>query len=174
VCTFEPGNFTGWGGYISTMFKRAQVIVQELCESRGGRPGLSVLTNLLVSVEPCYIEPWFGIGHNLSLICQLTSEDIKHHFTIIIRAQERSRAGRWSWALVVGRFVSLQTCSSSNCCSTDTVFVTLLRTAVETAISEVHKLLRTGGVPTSSKVLFWRWLTVYSVFTGRSSGTKYS
>ena len=27
------------------------VIVQELCESRGGRPGLSVLTSLLVSVE---------------------------------------------------------------------------------------------------------------------------
>ena len=25
------------------------VIVQELCECRGGRPGLSVLTNLLVS-----------------------------------------------------------------------------------------------------------------------------
>ena len=26
-------------------------IVQELCESRGGCPGLSVLTNLLVSVD---------------------------------------------------------------------------------------------------------------------------
>ena len=26
-------------------------IVQELCEGRGGRPGLSVLTNLLVSVD---------------------------------------------------------------------------------------------------------------------------
>ena len=26
-------------------------IVQELCESRSGRPGLSVLTNLLVSVD---------------------------------------------------------------------------------------------------------------------------
>ena len=29
----------------------AGVIVQELCESRGGRPGLSVLTSLLVSVD---------------------------------------------------------------------------------------------------------------------------
>ena len=29
----------------------AVVIVQELCESRGGRPGLSVLTSLLVSVD---------------------------------------------------------------------------------------------------------------------------
>ena len=27
------------------------LIFQELCESRGGRPGLSVLTNLLVSVD---------------------------------------------------------------------------------------------------------------------------
>ena len=55
-------------------------IVQELCESRGGRPGLSVLTSLLVSVDvkKFSIEPCFGIGHNLSLICQLTSEDIKH------------------------------------------------------------------------------------------------
>ena len=51
-------------------------IVQELCESRGGRPELSVLTSLLVSVD--------GIGLSLSLICQLTSEDIKHHFIIII------------------------------------------------------------------------------------------
>ena len=29
----------------------ARFIVQELCESRGGRPGLSVLTNLKVSVD---------------------------------------------------------------------------------------------------------------------------
>ena len=35
-CHFEP--------FIS-------VIVQELCESRGDRPGLSVLTSLLVSVD---------------------------------------------------------------------------------------------------------------------------
>ena len=32
-------------------------------------------------------------------------------------------------------------------CFSDTVFVTLHRTAVETAVSGVHKLLRTGGVP---------------------------
>ena len=28
-----------------------RIIAQELCESRGGRPGLSVLTSLLVSVD---------------------------------------------------------------------------------------------------------------------------
>ena len=35
-----------------------------------------------------------------------------------------------------------------NSCFSDTVFVPLLCTAVETAISEVHKSLHTGGVPT--------------------------
>ena len=39
----------------SKMVKSAAMIysiaVQELCESRGGRPGLSVLTSLLVSVD---------------------------------------------------------------------------------------------------------------------------
>ena len=33
-----------------------------------------------------FIEPCFGIGHNLSLICQMTSEDIKHQLIIIIWA----------------------------------------------------------------------------------------
>ena len=42
-----------------------------------------------------YIEPCFGIGHSLSLICQLTSEDIKHHFIIISRTTcERSESAR--------------------------------------------------------------------------------
>ena len=56
----------------SNLWLSCDFIVQELCESRGGRPGLSVLTSLLVS----------GIGHNLSLICQLTSEDINQHFML--------------------------------------------------------------------------------------------
>ena len=30
-----------------------------------------------------FTEPCFGIGHNLSLICQMTSEDIKHQLLII-------------------------------------------------------------------------------------------
>ena len=65
-------------------------IVQELCESRGGRPELSVLTSLLVSVDvKSYIEPCFGIGHSLFLLCQLTSEDIKHHFIIIMKNEFR-------------------------------------------------------------------------------------
>ena len=31
-----------------------------------------------------FIEPCLGIGHNLSLICQMTFEDIKHQLIIII------------------------------------------------------------------------------------------
>ena len=61
-----------------------------------------------------------------------------------------------------------------NSCLLDTVFVTLFHTAVETVISEVHKLLGTGGVLTSLTSLFWRWLAVSSVFTGGSAGTSYS
>ena len=37
-----------------------------------------------------FTEPCFGISHSLSLICQLTSEDIKHHFIIIITNAEYS------------------------------------------------------------------------------------
>ena len=36
---------------ISLMVSVDVITVQELCESRGGRPGLSVLTSLLVSVD---------------------------------------------------------------------------------------------------------------------------
>ena len=37
--------------YIGLHAGRFAHIVQELCESRGGRPGLSVLMSLLVSVD---------------------------------------------------------------------------------------------------------------------------
>ena len=37
--------------YKTRLFYIGKVIVQELCDSRGGRPGLSVLTSLLVSVD---------------------------------------------------------------------------------------------------------------------------
>ena len=55
-----PFSFFDWVGdlwpQVSKVLKpvrwaRRVRIVQELCESRGGRPGLSVLTSLLVSVD---------------------------------------------------------------------------------------------------------------------------
>ena len=58
--------------------------------------------------------------------------------------------------------------SFPNSCFSDTVYVTLFRIAVETAISDVLKSLRAGGVPTSLTSLFWWLLTVSSVFTART------
>ena len=40
-----------FGPYLYKYFCLLHGIVQELCESRGGRPELSVLTSLLVSVD---------------------------------------------------------------------------------------------------------------------------
>ena len=40
--------------------------------------------SLTVSVDVSNIAPYFGIGHNLSLICQPTSEDMKLYFIVII------------------------------------------------------------------------------------------
>ena len=81
------------------------------------------------------------------------------------RAHHRSRAGRWSWAVIAGRIVLLLNYSST-AGSLDTACMSLFRTAVETAVSGVPELLGTGGVPTSLTLLFWRWLTVSSVFAG--------
>ena len=39
------------GVFVTIALKTGLHIVQELCESRGGPPGLSVLTSLLVSVD---------------------------------------------------------------------------------------------------------------------------
>ena len=44
----------GGGGEVKTSIIHAiyrDIIVQELCESRGGRPELPILTSLLVSVD---------------------------------------------------------------------------------------------------------------------------
>ena len=38
-----------------------------------------------------FIEPCFGIGHKLSLICQTTSEDIKHQLIISLFARSVNR-----------------------------------------------------------------------------------
>ena len=51
------------------------VRVQELCDSRGGRLGSPVLMNH---------------GHNLSLMCQPTSEDMKLYFIITPVSEFRS------------------------------------------------------------------------------------
>ena len=49
----ETGNGTDVARSVKKERKKKKLIVQELClcESRGGRPGLSVLTSILVSVD---------------------------------------------------------------------------------------------------------------------------
>ena len=44
----QPGDLPD---YLTFRQGLRKIIVQELCESRGGRPGLSVLTSLLVSMD---------------------------------------------------------------------------------------------------------------------------
>ena len=75
-------------------------IVQELCKSRGGRPGLSVLTSLLVTVDVKIY--WTVLRHwsqLVPIICQLTSEDIKHQLIIII-SQAVKATKHTAWVLV--------------------------------------------------------------------------
>ena len=52
------------------------VIVQELCESRGGRPGLSVLTSLLVSVD---VKIYCTVLRHWSQLVPNMSHDIWGH-----------------------------------------------------------------------------------------------
>ena len=52
------------------------VIVQELCESRGGRPGLSVLTSLLVSVD---VKIYWTVLRHWSQLVPNMSADIWGH-----------------------------------------------------------------------------------------------
>ena len=73
-------------GYKVVGKRGLNLIVQELCESRGGRPGLSVLTSLLVSVDVKIYCTVLRHWSQLVPICLMTSEDIKHQF-IIIRSE---------------------------------------------------------------------------------------
>ena len=50
-----------------------------------------------------FIEPCLGIGHNLSLICQMTSEDIKHQLIIItsLKAGKCDKLDKSKWDQVL-------------------------------------------------------------------------
>ena len=62
------------------------------------------------------------------------------------RVQKRSRVGRWSWAPKVG-LVFCFSCSSTAVLRIDIVFVTLLRTAVETTIAEYTNCFEMARCP---------------------------
>ena len=71
--------------------------LQELCESRDGRPGFSVLTSLMVSVD---VKQYWNMLTHWSLICQPTSLVIKHHLKEVVSQSSElqelceSRVGR--------------------------------------------------------------------------------
>ena len=66
-----PSNF------IVTYRHNSFLIVQELCESRGGRPGLSVLTSLMISVD--VKQYWTMFRHWSQLIRNVLSTGIRGH-----------------------------------------------------------------------------------------------
>ena len=78
-----PKAQSGWCGW--RVYKQSIVYlwtlnrVQELCESRGGRPGLPVLTSLVVSVDVKLY--WTMLTHSSQLVPNMStaSEDIKQH-----------------------------------------------------------------------------------------------
>jgi len=59
-------------GFLSVLI----CIAQELCESRGGRPGMSVLTSLMVSVD--VKQHWTMLRHWSQLVPNM-STDIRGH-----------------------------------------------------------------------------------------------
>ena len=83
--------------YIKIMWKhsvpsRHFIPLNSICPE----PVFTKLTIYIYIYIYIYIEPCFGIGHNLSLICLMTSEDIKHQLIIII-ISTRMGAGIAQW-----------------------------------------------------------------------------
>ena len=70
------------------MFTLVMIRVQELCESRDGRPGLSVLMSLMVSVDVKQT-----LNHPNNYVNSI-SEDIKLYIIIIISDEDLRVAER--------------------------------------------------------------------------------
>ena len=62
----------------SLYWSASGLIVLELCESQGGRPGLSVRMSLLVSVDVKLY--WTMLRHWSRLVPSMSTEDIKQHY----------------------------------------------------------------------------------------------
>ena len=88
------------------------------------------------------------------------------------RAQDRSRTGRWNWALIESwtifcfRFQHLLFAHCLCDCSAQ---------LWKQQLAKYTDCFPLAGSPTPyHQLLFWRWLTVSSVFAGRSARTSYS
>ena len=62
---------------------------QEPCDRLANGRGGTHTSEHKAASNHSMLRPCFGIGHNLSLICQMTSEDIKHQLIIIYAQNER-------------------------------------------------------------------------------------
>ena len=74
--------------------RQAVVTVQELCKSRGGRPGLSVLTSLMVSVD--VKQYWTTLTHWSQFVPNMSSdirghETLHHHHQAVARDKQTNR-----------------------------------------------------------------------------------
>ena len=80
ACLYSQGVFALLHDWMKPVFRLGRTterdIVQELCESRGGRPGLSVLTSLLVSVE---VKLYWTMLRHWSQLVPNMSTDIWGH-----------------------------------------------------------------------------------------------
>ena len=77
TCNNTPIHQTEAAGHVRAKRQRiSNSIVQELCERRGGRPGLSVLTSLLVSVD---VKIYWTMLRHWSQLVPNMSTDIWGH-----------------------------------------------------------------------------------------------
>ena len=66
---------------------------QELCESRGGRPGLSVLTSLMISVD--VMQQWTVLRHWSQCVPNMSTDirghEALHHHHLCVTRQRMTR-----------------------------------------------------------------------------------
>ena len=122
-----------------------------------------------------FIEPCFGIGHNLSLICQMTSEDIKHQLIIISRITGAGLTWKLQNAHNIYIRIIRQSGSDLHKFSDDTqLFSSAIPADFGTLIKQrrVSNMSRLGWISTNSNLTMTKlrhWLSVLAL--GQVSAT---
>ena len=100
-----PAVLTGWFPSVGRTRTACifLILVQELCESRGGRPGLAVLTSLMVSVDVKHY--WTMLTHGSQLVPNM-SNDIRGHEALLPQSHSVSldSASSMCWSDTESRF----------------------------------------------------------------------
>ena len=150
------------------------VRVQKLCESWGGRPGLSVLTSLKVSVD--IKQHWTMLRHWPQFVPDM-STDIRGH-----EALHHHHSTQWAqqWSEEGGRAglhseLDHRLLQNSTAGCPDSIFVILFRAAVERASCRGCKLLRMCGDGSQLLNIYCSgggWWSLRSLWV-RALGTSY-